>query len=387
MHKRSEPICAYFYDLDALAGHVQAMRHALPLFCELFYAVKANAAPPLLHVLASLCDGFEVASGGELAHIRRYQPQARLLFGGPGKLESELEAALFPPIEALHVESLHELELIHDIAEKKQCVAPIMVRLNLPRGDGAATRLVMSGTPSAFGIDEAHFEQALTVIRNSKWLSFKGLHLHAQSHQCDAAEHGAMLRGFLRHINELEDCLSFHAPIINLGGGMGVAYQEPHHHFDWPSFCQMLQNLPNTERRERHFRFEVGRFMTAFCGVYAMEVIDLKQSYGEWFAIARGGTHHFRLPSAQAHSHPIHVVRASRPPDITHQQVTVTGQLCTPKDVLARHVPIEALAPGDVFLLPMAGAYGWSISHHDFLMHPPPHHYFIQKDRIWEEKI
>lgn len=51
--------------------------------------------------------------------------------------------------------------------------------------------------------------------------------------------------------------------------------------------------------------------------------------------------------------------------------VTITGQLCTPKDVLARRVAVKRLRAGDVVASGMAGAYAWNISHHDFLMHPP----------------
>ena len=51
--------------------------------------------------------------------------------------------------------------------------------------------------------------------------------------------------------------------------------------------------------------FEIGRFISAFCGVYVTQIIDMKTNHGKMFAICRGGTHHFRLPVAQAHDHPI----------------------------------------------------------------------------------
>ncbi|MGW1290719.1 hypothetical protein ACWD4N_45975, partial [Streptomyces sp. NPDC002586] len=52
------------------------------------------------------------------------------------------------------------------------------------------------------------------------------------------------------------------------------------------------------------------------------------------------------------------------------------GQLCTPKDVLARHAMVARLRVGDRIAFAMAGAYAWNISHHEFLMHPHPtfHH-------------
>jgi diaminopimelate decarboxylase len=52
--------------------------------------------------------------------------------------------------------------------------------------------------------------------------------------------------------------------------------------------------------------------------------------------------------------------------------VTIAGQLCTPKDVLARRVRVSRLRAGDLVAFGLAGAYAWNISHHGFLMHPPP---------------
>ncbi|MFD9127175.1 type III PLP-dependent enzyme, partial [Kitasatospora sp. NPDC059571] len=60
------------------------------------------------------------------------------------------------------------------------------------------------------------------------------------------------------------------------------------------------------------------------------------------------------------------------PPPAPPATVTLAGQLCTPKDVLAAHVPAAGLRAGDRVVLAMAGAYAWNISHHGFLMHPQP---------------
>jgi diaminopimelate decarboxylase len=59
-------------------------------------------------------------------------------------------------------------------------------------------------------------------------------------------------------------------------------------------------------------------------------------------------------------------------PEVSGEPVTIAGQLCTPKDVLARDVPAGRLRVGDVVAFGLAGAYAWNISHHEFLMHPPP---------------
>ncbi|MEP4545576.1 MAG: hypothetical protein ABJ000_05295, partial [Saccharospirillum sp.] len=102
-----------------------------------------------------------------------------------------------------------------------------------------------------------------------------------------------------------------------------------------------------------------------------------KHNHGEDFAVCRGGTHHFRLPVAQGHSHPV-VHLPQNACEGEARPLTVVGQLCTPKDVLARGVPMVNPQRGDLLVLPMAGAYGYNISHADFLCHPRPVQQFIR---------
>ena len=60
-------------------------------------------------------------------------------------------------------------------------------------------------------------------------------------------------------------------------------------------------------------------------------------------------------------------------PAVTTGRATLAGQLCTPKDVLARAAGgADGLRAADRVLFAMAGAYAWNISHHEFLMHPRP---------------
>ena len=107
----------------------------------------------------------------------------------------------------------------------------------------------------------------------------------------------------------------------------------------------------------------------------------MKHVHGEAFALVRGGSHHIRLPSSRQHSHPFHVVPVEEWPDEVPRPsasgtVTIAGELCTPKDVLAR-APLERVRAGDVIVFEAAGAYGWEISHHDFLRHPHPEFLYL----------
>jgi len=157
-----------------------------------------------------------------------------------------------------------------------------------------------------------------------------------------------------------------------------VDYADPAARFDWAGYGSALADLL-AEFPGRTLRIEPGRAMAVHCGHYVTEVLDVKEADGEWFVVVAGGTHHLRTPAAKQHSQPFTVL--PRPdwaypfprPVTGAGPVTVVGQLCTPKDVLAR-VPegTGRIAVGDTIAFGMAGAYAWNISHRDFLMHDPP---------------
>jgi diaminopimelate decarboxylase len=163
---------------------------------------------------------------------------------------------------------------------------------------------------------------------------------------------------------------------------MSVDYSEPENRFHWRRFGDGLADL-SEQYPGVQLRIEPGRALTAYAGWYVAEVLDVRPSHGNWFAVLAGGTHHLRTPAARGHDQPFTVVHTedwAHPwprPEVTDRPVTLVGALCTPRDVLARDQPVKQLRAGDVVAFAMAGAYGWNISHHEFLMHPPPSFHYL----------
>ncbi|MEV0752652.1 alanine racemase [Streptosporangium sp. NPDC050280] len=344
---------AYVYDLAALDAHAAAVRAALPGI-ELYYAAKANPDPELLRVLARHVDGVEVASGGELEHVRGVLPSARIAFGGPGKTDDELRLALDHGVERLHVESPNELRRL--IATGREADVLLRANLALSLGDVA---LAMGGGATPFGMDPAGVEECLALLERQDAVRLRGVHAHLAS-GLDAPRMLEVADGVLGYARGLG------LTEINLGGGMAVDYADPGAVFDWETYGKGLAGL---RRPGETLRVEPGRSVSVYCGRYVTRVLDVKRVHGELFAIVAGGTHHIRTPATKGHDQPMVIAGEGEP-------VTVVGQLCTPKDTLARRVP-AALATGDLVQFLMAGAYAWNISHHDFLMHPHPEFSYV----------
>lgn len=378
------PVCAYLYDLPALQHHVQAIRASLPGNCELFYAVKANSDLPILQTVAPFMTGFEAASGGEVDWLRRHFPKVPVIFGGPGKSDADLISALELKVELLHVESIVELQRLAYIAAQKNRTVDVLLRINLPLDETLTSSLAMGGRSTQFGIEPGQLEACLAFLKQHPQIRCRGFHFHLLSHQLNAQNQLKLIRLCFEQVEVWCKQYALTCTMINVGGGFGINYRDPEYQFDWDSFAAGLRALISSRGLTTwKIRLEPGRIISAACGYYAAQVIDIKQSFGRHYAVCHGGSHHFRTPSAQGHSHPFKVIAKDywpypfERPGVEKTRVTVVGQLCTPKDILVHDAPVAKVRIGDVLVFPYAGAYAWHISHHDFLRHPHPDQIYL----------
>ncbi|MEU2433182.1 type III PLP-dependent enzyme [Streptomyces sp. NPDC007861] len=389
MSLAADELPAYLYDLGALRDHAAAVRAALPERVELYYAAKANPEPEILTALAPYVDGFEVSSGGELAHVSEAVPERPTAFGGPGKTPAETAAALAAGVERFHVESAYELRMLAELAARvvPRARVAVLLRVNLPLADAslAASALSMGGRPTPFGMapDDADVLVRQLTDGSCPQLELRGVHAHLAS-GLDATAQLTVAESVVTWAMGLAARHRVTLREVNIGGGMTVDYENPLARFDWASYGAGLARLVG-DRPGLLLRVEPGRALTAYCGWYATEVLDVKGSRGEEFAVVRGGTHHLRTPATKGHDQPCAVLSVADWPHPWPRAVsrgdlvTLAGQLCTPKDVLARRVRIPAggVRAGDRVVFALTGAYAWNISHHDFLMHPRPGFHFL----------
>jgi diaminopimelate decarboxylase len=228
----------------------------------------------------------------------------------------------------------------------------------------------MTGVPTPFGLDESVLVEAVALVRAEPGLDLVGFHLHAVSNNLDAPAHAAFVADAVDWSRRRAGELGFALREVNVGGGFGI----DHTGIDAFDLGALRGTLPT----DVPLVFELGRYLATPAGWYAAEVLDLKRNHGRWFAVLRGGTHHFRLPAAWGYSHPFTVLpvpdwpHGFARPEVRDVALDAVGELCTPRDVLTRGQRVDRLRVGDVLLFANAGGYGWDISHHDFLRHGYP---------------
>jgi diaminopimelate decarboxylase len=376
-----EPLQAYIYDINELVRHARRTVASLPDGVSYYYAIKANSDKPILEALLPVVDGFEVASIGEAAKVRECSDSVKIIFGGPGKTDRELIDALRLRVSLLHVESLGELQRLNWLADRLGKRVPILLRVNL-RGPLPAGTLQMCGVPSQFGIDEADIPLAIELAQRCPNVLLKGFHFHSVSNQLDAPQHASMIGHYVEKARLWSQQYGFELRHINAGGGIGINFEKLEDPFDWEVFVEKLLSIADQAAAgadpSPEIIFECGRYTMASCGYYAAEVIEIRRNGDANYAILNGGLHQFLLPGAWKHRHPWEVVPiegwgyAWPREQVSGVPVTVAGKMNSPRDILAHTERAERIRVGDVILFPYAGAYGWSISAHDFssLEHP-----------------
>src|SRR5262249_46462982 len=131
---------------------VALLRRYLPKEVHVHYAMKANPMPAVVHHLASLVDGFDVASIREMmvALDAGIAPH-HISFAGPGKSDSEIERAVAAGI-ILNVESERELESAVLAGKRLGTLPKVAIRVN-PDFELKGSGMKMGGGAKQFGID------------------------------------------------------------------------------------------------------------------------------------------------------------------------------------------------------------------------------------------
>ena len=372
----------YLYDTQVMRQKISKLQAIMPDNVDIYYAMKANPHPAFLVAAGeSEISGVEIASLGEAekAVSAGFEPHA-LIFTGPGKTPEELWWSVSNRIETVHVESLTEAHRLNKICGELGQSQNILVRFN-PNFHIHGAQANFSGDSSKLGIDEQRLDEILPQILALPHLNFLGLHVYAASGVLDIAD---LLKNCDLVFNLVERIERKYpgtrCEIIDFGGGFGIDYLQTGKEFSPQAYAAgLLELISRFKLDDRRFILELGRYLTADSGWYCTEIIDIKDSLGKKQVICAGGAHHFRRPAALAINHPLTIVPMHRDTIVPGQemvdtaQVFVGGPLCNTADKLAaKDIHIDRAEIGDFAVFSLAGAYGYTMSHLDFLSHTHP---------------
>ena len=364
----------YAYDRQALTNRVNQLRQHMPDMLKIHYAMKANPMPAVVQHMATLVDGFDLASAGEMKVALDTPMSAEYIsFAGPGKRPNELRQAIAAGV-TINIESPTELETIAQQCDLLGLNAKVAIRIN-PAFELKASGMKMGGGPKQFGIDE---EQVPAVLQRLKTLglNFQGFHIYSGSQNLKAESIIEAQQKSLQLATQLSEYCPSAIRKLNIGGGFGIPYFPG----DTPLAIEQIgealaiqmalthQSLPEAE-----VIIELGRYLVGEAGIYVTRVLDKKISRGQTFLVVDGGLHHHLAASGNFGQ----VIRKNYPVAIgnkMHQQdfetVNIVGPLCTPLDILADKMALAKAEIGDLVVIYQSGAYGYTASPTAFLSQP-----------------
>lgn len=366
----------YAYDRDAITARVKQLRETLPDGLSLHYAMKANPMPAVVKHLASLVDGLDIASLGEMrVALDSGMDAAEISFAGPGKSQNELRAAIAAGI-TLNTESPGELERACQIGEELGIAPRIAIRVN-PDFELKSSGMKMGGGPKPFGIDA---EQVPAVLQRVGELGahFRGFHIFTGSQNLKADSLIEAHQGTFELAYRLSESAPSKPEVLNIGGGLGIPYFPGDNRLDVSPVAEQLESHLSTCRErlgDTEVVMELGRYFVGEAGVYVCEVVDKKVSREQTYLVTNGGLHHHLAASGnfgQVIRKNYPVVKATQVAQGERETVSVVGPLCTPLDLLADKMELGKADVGDLIAVLQSGAYGFTASPHYFLSQPKP---------------
>jgi diaminopimelate decarboxylase len=362
---------AYIYAEDDLRARARAYRGAFErrgVDGEVLFASKAFPATAAYRLFAAEGLSVDVASGGELhiALAAGFDP-ARIHMHGNNKTDEEILMAARAGIGHLILDSFDEIDRAERLLDE-----PMKVLIRVTPGVKPSTHdfITTGQLDSKFGFGsgdggEGGAAAAIERVLASDILDLVGLHAHIGSQIFE-------LEPYRLAIGALGALAGDWCKVIDVGGGLGVAYTEE----DRPPAIDDYVGVKVQGVREVfgdgvRIMIEPGRSLVANAGITAYRVGTVKEIPGvrTYIAVDGGMSDNLRPMLYGSRYEALIADRAGAEPDTT---VTVAGMHCESGDVLVRDAPLAAPAVGDVLVTPATGAYGYAMaSNYNGVTRPP----------------
>lgn len=347
----------YYYDTDLLQKTLDTIKTEAGRYenFEVHYAIKANANPKVLSIIAHAGLGADCVSGGEIeAALKAGFPASKIVFAGVGKADWEINLGLDADIFCFNVESVPELEVINELAAAKGKTAHVCFRINPNVGAHTHANITTGLAENKFGIAMSDMESIIEEAAGMKNIEFLGLHFHIGSQILDMGDFVALCN----RINDLQQQLERHhikVRNINVGGGLGISYDHPNRE-PIPNFKDYFQTYAKhlKLREEQKLHFELGRAVVAQMGSLITRTLYVKQGTAKQFVIVDAGMTDLIRPALYQASHKIENLSSDEPTET----YDVVGPICESSDVFAKAIDLNKTHRGDIIALRSAGAYG-----------------------------
>ena len=359
--------------------YITAVRSYLPAGSQPLYASKALSLKRIYEIMVQEQMGIDVVSAGELYTAAKAGfPMENAYFHGNSKTDRDIAFAMDQGIGCFVCDNEDELNAINAEAGRRGIRQKILLRLT-PGIDPHTHEKINTGRIDCkFGaaIETGQAEQLILSALAKENIDLRGYHCHIGSqifdHSpfCDAA---VMMLEFIAQINTKH---GFCAPVLNLGGGMGVPYTEKDGSISYTTNIRNIGKLIDETCQRLSIPapailLEPGRSIVADAGMTLYQVTSIKEipGYKNYAAVDGGMADNPRFALYQAE---YTVLPASRMNDARDFVCTIAGSCCESGDLIQENVPMPRPNRGDLVAVLTTGAYNYSMaSNYNRIPRPP----------------
>ena len=331
-----------------------ASRHA---DTDVHFASKALPCAPLTRVLAEEGLGCDVASAGELAIALAagFDPEHILLHGN-AKNDSDVGDAVEAGVGMIVIDGPDDVDRIERLSPGRQNV---LLRVN-PAVPGVTHAAMDTGSPEAkFGVALEEAPALLDRIAGSDRCDLRGLHVHIGSQLLD-------LDGFAKAAEAIAALGRF--PVYDLGGGLGIAYRPDETAPSIADYAQATVGALHTYLDpDARLIVEPGRSVVGRSMVTLYEVITVKRGRLTHVAV-NGGMGDNLEPMLYGQRFAPAIVDRDR----AAETCELVGHHCESGDVLAHGAELATPEVGDLLVMPVTGAYCYSLQNNYNGARKPP---------------
>ncbi len=385
----------YLYDEKKIIEHTSRLKSDFSSV-EFLYSIKTNCAPAVVKSVFNQGFGADAASLAEVELAHHFGISAdKIQYSAPGKRVSDIEGAM--NLCTIIADSFDEVFSINETAKAKNIIAEIGIRLN-PN----FTFMRDEGIPSKFGIDENQAFQSILKWKELSNIKIIGIHVHLRSQELN----NDVLERYYKKIfflaTAFQEVLGHRLAFVNMGSGIGIPYSNIDKPLNTKYLGQKMAMLMEEFGKKlsgTKVILETGRYAVGKSGVYVTKVLDRKESMGKTFIILNNTLNGFIRPclaqlietyssnNAPAASEPLFTgIDAFQFIALTNETenetVTLTGNLCTSTDIIAKDVLMPKLKKGDIIVITNAGSYAAVLSPMQFSSQSTPMQLFLSCDDI-----
>jgi diaminopimelate decarboxylase len=329
------------------------------------YASKAWNCLAICHIVTAEGLGIDVVSEGELRTALQAgaQPE-QIYFHGNNKSRTELELAIEQGCNIV-VDNWLEIETLAQLAASAAQPVPVMLRLT-PGIECHTHEYIRTGhLDSKFGFDPTRIEELFKYLVEKPRLRCIGVHAHIGSQIFEQQPHQDLAEVMVGWFTKAQS-YGLTLREINVGGGLGVKYTELDDPQSIDTWVQGVATALNQACQTAQIESpkvicEPGRSLIANACITAYQVGSSKEVPGirKYIAVDGGMSDNPRPITYQSLYRCLLGNKMSAP---CTETVTVAGKHCESGDVLIKDASLPASLPGDILVIPVTGAYNYSMA-------------------------